>query len=530
MKPERAFWTFLSVAALARLAIAAIMPLSVDEAYAVTVSREPSWSFFDHPPLGFMLARFAAMLSGVETPFVLRLPYVALAIASTALLHDLTRRAFGDRAGVLAAAWFTIAPFSLYGLVTIVPDGPLIFFLLATTRIVLPLVAPRPDDPPADPRLWLLGGLTFGGALLSKYQAGLFAVAALVAILRLPHGRTALATRWPWLAGGIALACFFPVIAWNASHGFVSFLFQGGRAIGGETLLQPLNFFRTLLGQGAYLWPWTFVVAVTVLWRQISPHTPIHRLLRLLSLRVLLRKADSGAPSTKNPSPPSPSPSREEGAGTEVFVILATIPIAFFNAAALISPSSLPHWSMAGWVFALPLVGRWHAARGSAFPVASFSIVVALALLAGLHARTGALTAMLAERPSWDNTREFTDWDAVPAALAERGYLGRADVHVLALTWIDGAKIGAVLGGRIPVRVESEDPRHFQFLANPRPTRPFGVVVRAARAGQGAAMAEAVAEKLRARYAVVAIEPIIVQRRGGRPLLEFAVLTVAGRK
>jgi 4-amino-4-deoxy-L-arabinose transferase-like glycosyltransferase len=85
-----------------RLILAAIVPLSIDEAYAVVVSRSHSLSYFDHPPLGFALARFMADISGSETPFIVRLPYVLLGSASALLLFDLTRIAYGSVAGFWA--------------------------------------------------------------------------------------------------------------------------------------------------------------------------------------------------------------------------------------------------------------------------------------------------------------------------------------------------------------------------------------------------------------------------------------------
>ena len=42
-------------------------------------------------------------------------------------------------------------------------------------------------------------------------------------------GRRALRSPWPWLAAVIALAIFAPNVAWNASHGWMTFTKQFGR-------------------------------------------------------------------------------------------------------------------------------------------------------------------------------------------------------------------------------------------------------------------------------------------------------------
>jgi 4-amino-4-deoxy-L-arabinose transferase-like glycosyltransferase len=115
-----------------RIALASIIPLSIDEAYAVVVSRSHSLSYFDHPPIGFALARFMADVSGCECRLVVRLPYVLLGSASALLLFALTRYAYGVVAAFWAVAWYSVAPFFLISAGHfVVPDGPLDFFLLA---------------------------------------------------------------------------------------------------------------------------------------------------------------------------------------------------------------------------------------------------------------------------------------------------------------------------------------------------------------------------------------------------------------
>ena len=79
-----------------RIGLASVIPLSIDEAYAVVVSRSHSLSYFDHPPIGFALARFMADVSGCECRLVVRLPYVVLGSLSALLLFALTRYAYGE--------------------------------------------------------------------------------------------------------------------------------------------------------------------------------------------------------------------------------------------------------------------------------------------------------------------------------------------------------------------------------------------------------------------------------------------------
>ena len=65
--------------------------------------------------------------------------------------------------------------------------------------------------------------------MLSKYHAVLLPVGALLHIVCWPQARQALRKPGPYIASAIGLILFAPVIAWNASHGWASFAFQGGR-------------------------------------------------------------------------------------------------------------------------------------------------------------------------------------------------------------------------------------------------------------------------------------------------------------
>ena len=52
----RAVLHLIAVTALVRLALAALLGLSVDESYSVAIARQFSLSYFDHPPLHLWLA------------------------------------------------------------------------------------------------------------------------------------------------------------------------------------------------------------------------------------------------------------------------------------------------------------------------------------------------------------------------------------------------------------------------------------------------------------------------------------------
>ena len=111
--------------------------------------------------------------------------------------------------------------------------------------------------------------------MLSKYH-GIFLPmgAALFLVLHRPARRW-LAHPGPYLATAVGLLVFSPVIVWNATHGWASFLFQGGRAAL-STMLRPDQLMLALLAQAMYLFPWIWVPLVVILgigcrnWRRIA--------------------------------------------------------------------------------------------------------------------------------------------------------------------------------------------------------------------------------------------------------------------
>jgi 4-amino-4-deoxy-L-arabinose transferase-like glycosyltransferase len=127
------------------------------------------------------------------------------------------------------------------------PDGPLLFFwLLTVDRLSVAL-----EDPDAHRlRPWIEVGLAWGGAMLSKYHAVFIPLGAALYVLL--DGR--MRRRWlfrpgPFVALAMGLIVFSPVIIWNAQHGWVSFLFQGGRAVG-SWVPRPDSLLLALLARG----------------------------------------------------------------------------------------------------------------------------------------------------------------------------------------------------------------------------------------------------------------------------------------
>lgn len=449
----RAAMVLLVIGTLVRLGLAALLDPGVDEAYAMAVATQWQLSWFDHPPMAFWWVRamhgFSAPFFGDAVPVVmLRLPFVLAFTATCAVMFDLSRRLWGERAGLWTLVALTLAPFFLLSAGSwMVPDGPLVLFLALTARLLAEILffAPAPDAA-RERRLWLAAGLTLGLAGLSKYHAALFAFGALAFFLVTPHRRR-LAAPAPWLAVVVAGVVVSPVLIWNAENGWVSFLFQSSRGTSrGGINWSGLG--RAALGQMAYLGPWTLIGAVAA--------------------AVSLLRAD------RNVASPS------------AFLLALALPsIVVFTAVPLWGGNALPHWQMPGWLFLLPILGRAIAdveiQRGEASQVARRFAVAATAVLALAIAGVAMFRALppspqtIARFGIGSFLEESVTWRGLATSLVDRDLLAATSSTtaslerplVVAFRWIEAARVAEALGQRATIAVFGSDPRGFAFLADP---------------------------------------------------------------
>ena len=94
--------------------------------------------------------------------------------------------------------------------------------------------------------VWLAVGAVAGVGLENKLQPAFLLVALLVGVLAVGP-RRALASRWPWLGGAVALALWAPNLAWQLAHGFPMFAIAASVAAGGSASSQPWFLFPPFL-------------------------------------------------------------------------------------------------------------------------------------------------------------------------------------------------------------------------------------------------------------------------------------------
>ena len=448
MTPRRVLWGLIVVSGLLRLAWAASLAPGNDEAYHYLFTVHPDWSYFDHPPmLAWVEAAGVALGGGSASVFSLRLGFIALFAGSTWLMARLTSRFYGERAGLLAAFALNVSAYHTAAAGTFaLPDGPLLFFWLLTLDcMAAALLAP----PSGRVGPWLAVGVAWGGALLSKYHAVFLPLGALVYLATDRAARGWLKRPGPYLAALVGLAMFSPVVAWNATHGWASFLFQGGRALGGARF-RPDALLAALVLPALYLFPWIWWHLI----RQLGP-----------AIGRLHRRSTSLVPASER-----------------FLLSQAVTPLGTFLAVACTRPV-LPHWTLVGFLPLFPLLGRMWDTRFAADP-AQFrrraavlaALPVALALVALAHTRAGLFQAGRAGGlglglvpVAQDPTTDLYGWDQVAGELKRRGLLDQPGTFLFTPTWYHSGQLGfATRQSSTPVLCYHPwDARSFAFWSQP---------------------------------------------------------------
>ena len=249
------FWLLLAMITLFRLAFANSIGLGVDESHYFLYSRHLAWGYFDHPPMVAWLARLTAPVQ--NSIFFIRLGPILCSAGSIVLLRYLALALYRDeRVPFWASVMLLVMPYQHLLMVGLLPDATLNLFWCATMLAVW--YAMKNGRWFA----WILAGVSFGGALLSKYHAVLLPFCLFWYLILSPRRRFWLAKIQPYVAVLIGLLIFLPNILWNAQHQWISYSYQWGHGAGKG--LNPGNVLAFLGGQLGVWSPLIFVLLIAV--------------------------------------------------------------------------------------------------------------------------------------------------------------------------------------------------------------------------------------------------------------------------
>lgn len=239
--------------------MAALLPLSADEAYYWLWSKHLAAGYFDHPPAIAWLIRAGTALFG-DTPFGVRFAGVLLSLpvswfvwrAAALFLKD------EDKAA-LAVLFCNLTLMISVEMLAATPDMPSI---VTSAAMIWCLAKIQSSN---DGRWWIAYGIAAGLGLLSKYSALFLGLGTLFWLLADARARKWLLSPWPYFGGAFALAIFAPNLLWQAQHQWETFAFQFGRVGGGHLTLRFIGEF--LAAQLGMATPVIFVLMLIGLWR-----------------------------------------------------------------------------------------------------------------------------------------------------------------------------------------------------------------------------------------------------------------------
>ena len=258
--PTRTLLLFVAAITLVRLILAAVIPLTEDEAYYRLWASSLQFGYYDHPPMSAWWIRAGMTLVGDRPLSVRLLPALSSGLTSL-LVFDLTQRLGASaKVGERAAIWFNATFLIGAGGFLAIPDAA------STPFWVLTLWALIRTEQGAPARWWLAAGAFAGLAAISKYSALFLGPGVLLWLALRPRGLRQLLAPWPWLAGLVAAVIFATNVEWNATHHWAAFAKQFGRVAPGR--LAPQFLLELIAGQilllnpaiawfaGRGLWDW----------------------------------------------------------------------------------------------------------------------------------------------------------------------------------------------------------------------------------------------------------------------------------
>lgn len=260
LSSRKNFYKFIGILFVLKLIYLFLIPITPQEAYYWYYSQNPDLSYFDHPPMAAYSIWLGTNLFG-DNVFGVKFMAVVWYLLTCILLYKTVSRFaenFIKETNPFSLAFLTVLLYNLTLFVhiysiTIVPDTPLMFFWLLVIYSVQERFLTN------NRKWWLLAGVALGFGLVSKYPAIVIVGSIFFFLLFSKEYRKELLTPYPYLAVVIGFLIFSPVIYWNASRGWASFLFQSAERASGVSSLRLTYILQLLASQLFMLTPLLFV-------------------------------------------------------------------------------------------------------------------------------------------------------------------------------------------------------------------------------------------------------------------------------
>lgn len=235
--------------------------LLVEEAYYWNYAQHLDFGYLDHPPMVALLIKLSTIVFGTNE-FGVRFTTLLCWLIAGVYSYRLTELIVPKQG---RTAWLLLAmlPFFFVQSLIITPDQPLIACWSAALYYLYQSVVNDQKN------AWYGVGIAVGLGMLSKYSIGLLGLSTLIYIGMVPRARGWLLRKEPYVALLIVCLLFTPVLYWNATHAWVSFIFQSTRRLQAKFQFTLHHFFGVIL---LFLTP-AGLIALGKLWRPNADET-----------------------------------------------------------------------------------------------------------------------------------------------------------------------------------------------------------------------------------------------------------------
>ena len=420
-----------------KLILANYIPFLNDEAYTIAVAQQFSWSFFDHPPIGFWSSLIFSKFTD-QTLFFYRLPFILYGLATTLMIYKLGEVTENSYLGLWSALLYNLAPFYFFsGSLFIVPDAPL---NLGVVLVGYCLVKLHKTSSKNDNFLLLLLGFSLALCFASKYQGYLIGFGSLIILYFSSKKLAFLKNPSFYLCTLVALSGILPTLIWNHQNEWISFEFHRSRQ---GFKIDLGNFFIMLFASFLYLLPLTILL-------------PINKLLVIVKNKNFKLR------------PLTPE---------KILTLLALPNIIIFTFVYMTSSKTFPHWIMPAWLLLLPIVSKsliTSYSRPKIIVFYSSNIIIWLFLgIITFHSQSGILTNYQKELPYWDNTLELINWRKIKEPVKNIiENQGNNDIRLAAFTWTEAGQFSTIMENKYETIVIEGNPHHFKFMKKTNQLKP----------------------------------------------------------
>lgn len=195
--------------------------LLVEEAYYWNYSQHLDLSYLDHPPMVALLIKVFTSGFG-STEFGVRCASLFCWFITAFFAYRLSET-ICKKSGIYAILLLSVLPFFFFQSIVITPDTPLLSCWSAAIYFLYSALVLKKAN------AWYAVGVCLGLGMLSKYTICLLGFSTLGYLILSSDSRFWFKRKEPYLSVLIIAVIFSPVIYWNSTHEWVSFIFQSTR-------------------------------------------------------------------------------------------------------------------------------------------------------------------------------------------------------------------------------------------------------------------------------------------------------------